>query len=86
MPDVNVNFMHPTDGRVMTVTVDDTMTAEEAIGELLANNFVPPHGQGYQLSVVESGNIISGSQSLGEAGVKHGSKIKVLPITEAGRS
>jgi hypothetical protein len=84
MPDVNVNFMHPTDGRVITVTVDDTMTAQEAIGELLANNFVPPHGQGYQLSVVENGNIIGGNQTMAEAGVRSGSKIKVLPITEAG--
>ncbi|OLE52067.1 MAG: hypothetical protein AUG51_19940 [Acidobacteria bacterium 13_1_20CM_3_53_8] len=84
MPDVNVNFMHPTDGRVITVTVDDTMTAQEAIGELLANNFVPPHDQGYQLSVVESGNIIADNQTMAEAGVRNSAKIKVIPITQAG--
>ena len=42
MTDVTVHFVHPTDGRVITVTVDNTMSAQEAISELLANNFVPP--------------------------------------------
>lgn len=85
MPDVSVTFVHPTDGRALTVTVDDTMTAQESIGELLANDFVPPHQQGYQLSVVESGAIMRPEQSFADAGVKNGTKIKVLPITEAGR-
>ena len=37
MADVNVKFIHPTDGRQVTVTMDDTMIVEEAIGELLEN-------------------------------------------------
>lgn len=83
MPDVKVNFVHPTDGRVMTVTVDDTMTAQEAIGELLANNFVPPHEQGYQL-FAEGGNILGWNQTLAEGNVQSGTKLKVLPVAEAG--
>jgi hypothetical protein len=85
MPDINVSFMHPIDGRVMTVTVDDTMTAQEAVGELLANDFVPAHPQGYQLSVVETGAILQPAQTLAAAGVKSGAKLKVLPMTEAGK-
>jgi hypothetical protein len=84
MPDVNVNFQHPTDGRVITVEVDDTMTGQEAVGELLANNFVPPHSQGYGLVVSDSGTIIGGPQTLAEAGVKNGTKITIIPNTEAG--
>jgi len=84
MADVNVNFMHPTDGRVISVTIDETMTAQEAVGELLANDFVPPHVEGYHLSLVESGNIIGVNQTLAGAGVRNGSKIHVLPTTPAG--
>jgi hypothetical protein len=82
MPDVNVNFMHPTDGRVITVTVDDTMTAHEIISELLANNFVSPAPGGYEL--VENGNCFRADQTLADAGVRNGSKIRVNPSTDAG--
>lgn len=84
MADLSVNFMHPTDGSVITVTVDDTMNSQELVGELLANNFMPSHPQGYQLSVVETGTILRADQTLADAKVKAGSKVKVLPITEAG--
>lgn len=84
MPDLNVNFLHPTDGGVMTVIIDDTMTAQEIVGELLANSFVPPHLEGYQLSVVETGMIVRPDQTLAEAGVKGGAKVKVLPTAPAG--
>ncbi len=84
MPDVNVSFMHPTDGRVMSAVVEAEMTAQEIIDQLLANDFVPEHGHGYQLSIIESGNIIGGEQTLAGAGVSGHSKIKVLPVTEAG--
>ena len=85
MSDVNVSFMHPIDGRVMTVTVDDTMTAQEAVGELLANDFVQAHSQGYQLSLVDTGAILQPNQTLAAAGVKSGAKLKILPMTEAGQ-
>lgn len=84
MPDLSVNFMHPTDGGVMTVTIDDAMTAQELMSELLANNFVPPHPEGYQLSVVETGMIVRADQTLAEAGARNGAKIKVLPTAPAG--
>jgi hypothetical protein len=84
MLDVDVSFVHPTDGRIMSAVVDAEMTAQEVIDRLLASDFVPPHPHGYQLSIVESGNIVGGVQTLAMAGVRGGSKIKVLPVTEAG--
>jgi hypothetical protein len=84
MPDVDVSFMHPTDGRVMSALVEAEMTAQEVIDELLASDFIPAHGHGYQLSIIESGNIIGGEQTLAGAGVRGSSKIRVLPVTEAG--
>lgn len=82
MPDINVKFVHPTDGRVITVTVDNTMTATEAIGELLANNFIVPHQSGYELAA--GGNIISGNRTFADARVEDGGVIKILTATEAG--
>ena len=82
MPDVQVTFVHPTDGRVMTVTVDDTMTAQEAVGELVANNFLTPLPQGYELH--EGDKLIRSEQTLSDAGVKNSSKIRLVPAAEAG--
>lgn len=82
MADVNVNFVHPTDQRVITVTVDDSMTAREAIGELLANNFVLPGPGGYEL--VENGTALDPDQTLADAGVRNNAKIRVNPTLVAG--
>jgi hypothetical protein len=84
MADVRVNFVHPTDQRVVTVTVDDAMTAQEAISELLANNFVPPAPTGYELNLNQ--NRLRANQTLAEGGVADDSKIRVTPATDAGAS
>lgn len=83
MADITVNFIHPTDGKRVTVTVDDTMTASEAVGQLLANNFIAPHPDGYQLSV-KGGAIIPNNQSFNQAGVKEGTDVNIIPATNAG--
>ena len=82
MADVTVHFVHPTDGRVITVAVDDTMTAQEAISELLANNFVPPAPTGYELSV--NTHRMTERETLAQGGVVNNSKIRVNPRTDAG--
>ncbi len=84
MADINVNFMHPTDGRIITVTVDDSMTAEEAIGQLLANKFIVPNPNGgYQLSI-KGGAIINNNQTFIQAGVKDDTSLRVISATDAG--
>ena len=83
MSDVNVNFMHPTDGRVVSVTVDDTMTGQEAVGELIANEFVPASGEGYNLAI-KGGAQLDNAKTLTENGVKDNDTLRVLPATDAG--
>ena len=85
MADLTLTFLHPTDGRKATVSMDPTMTAEEAIGQLLANNFMPPHQHGYQLAV-KGGRDLLPAQSFAEAGVNDGDTIRVVPLTQAGRT
>ncbi len=83
MAEIKLNFLHPTDGRILTVDVDDTMTALEAIGELLGANFIPSNPDGYKLAIKGGGDILS-NQSFGNAGAQAGATIRVLPQTDAG--
>lgn len=85
MADVNVNFRHPTDGRELTVNLDDSITAQEAVAELIAANFIVPNSQGYGLAI-KGGNMIEPSQTFRDAGVEEPNQntIRVVPATDAG--
>jgi len=83
MADVNVNFVHPTDGKVISVTMDNTMTGQEVVGELIANDFVPASSEGYKLGI-KGGSELDNNKSLADNGVKENDTIKVIPATDAG--
>jgi len=85
MADVNVNFVHPTDGRTVTVNLDDTITAQEAVAELIAANFINPDPQGYKLSF-KGGNDIPPDQTFHDAGVEEPNKntLRLIQATDAG--
>jgi hypothetical protein len=83
MADVKVNFLHPTDGRQLTVSLDDSITAQEAVAELIAADFITPNPQGYGLAI-KGGNMIEPGQSFRIANVDDNSTIRVLPATDAG--
>jgi len=83
MADVKINFVHPTGGQVLTVTLDDTFTATEIVSELIASEFIPQSREGYQL-VVAGADQLRDNQTLRDAGVADGSKIRVIPATDAG--
>lgn len=90
MADVTVHFVHPTDERVMTVTLDDTITAREAISALLENNFIPPAPDGYRLHVHRPNSpdneavTLTGEQTLADGGVVNKSRIIVDASLVAG--
>ncbi len=83
MANVRVNFMHPTDGRLITVTLDDAMSAQEAINHLISNNVISSNPQGYNLAI-KGGAQLQGSQTFAQAGVKDGTTLRVIPSTDAG--
>ncbi|WLE95793.1 MAG: hypothetical protein QTN59_14035 [Candidatus Electrothrix communis] len=83
MADVKINFMHPTDGRLLTVTVDDTMTAREAVAELIANDFIQPNPQGYQLAI-KGGAELGNETSFADSAVGDDTTIRVIPAIDAG--
>ena len=81
MADVTVDFIHPTDGRIITVSLDSAITGQEAISELLANKFLDPRADGYELVVKGTSEIIRPSQSFAEAGIRDGDHIRIVAIT-----
>ncbi|QHI36423.1 hypothetical protein IMCC3317_17860 [Kordia antarctica] len=83
MADVTVNFKHPTDGRVISVTLDDSMTGQEVIGELIANEFVPASSEGYNIAI-KGGRQLTNGKTLLENEVKDNDTIRVIPATDAG--
>lgn len=83
MANVKVNFLHPTDGRIVTVTLDDSMSAQEAISELISANFVSPNPQGYNLAV-KGGPQFTSDQTFADLNVRNGDTVRVIPATDAG--
>jgi hypothetical protein len=51
MADVNVNFVHPTDGRFINATIDNSTTSSEVIAELVSHDFIKYSPQVYNLAI-----------------------------------
>jgi hypothetical protein len=84
MADINVNFIHPTDGRLLTVTIDDSITTEEAVAELIGANFINPDPQGWELHI-KGGNEILPEQKFRDAGVQNKTPIRVVLASDGGQ-
>ncbi len=84
MTDVNVSFMHPTDGRLLSVELDDTITAQEAIAELISENFIPSSSEGYALCIKGGGEMLRPAQSFRDAGIQDNTMLRIIPETNAG--
>ncbi len=83
MADINVNFMHPTDGRLLNVDLDDTITSQDAIAELISENFIPSSSEGYALAI-KGGAMLSPTETFRHAGVQSETVLRVVPQTDAG--
>jgi len=59
------------------------MTAQEAINELISNDFINPNPQGYNLAI-KGGAQLQQNQTMADAGVKDGDTLRVIPATDAG--
>jgi len=81
---LKVQFEHPTDGRTISVAVDPSISAEDVIAHLVAEEFITPNPQGYNLGL-KGGALLRADQSLSDAGVKEGDIVRVLPATDAGK-
>lgn len=85
LADIELNFIHPTHGDVVRARVDDAMTAQEIVFDLVRSGFLPANSLGYTLSV-KGGEQIGLDERLSAAQVRSGASIRINPITEAGGS
>jgi hypothetical protein len=83
MTDIRVNFLHPSDGGILGVILNDSITAEEAVMELIAAKFITPSQEGYLLAI-KGGALLQSQESFAYAGVVNDAIISILPITSAG--
>ncbi len=83
MADIKIKFMHPTDGRLVDVDMDDTMTPPEVISELIEGGFITSNPQGYNLAKKGGAQIDAGG-NFASAGIGEGDVIRVIPATDAG--
>jgi len=82
----NVVFLHPTTDSTMEVEIDDSMTADATINELVAANFITngTENGGYELLIKDTRTRIRGAQTIASGGAKEGGVIRVVPETDAG--
>lgn len=83
MADVKIKFLHPTDGRLVDVDMDQSMTPPEVISELIAGGFITANPQGYNLAV-KGGAQIPSNSTFAAAAIQDGDVIRVIPATDAG--
>ncbi len=83
MSEISVNFVHPTDGRMISVDLDSTMTGSEIVNELIASDFISSSSEGYKLAI-KGGAELRMDNSLEENGVQNSTTIRVTPATDAG--
>jgi len=83
MANISINFLNPTDGREINVTVEDSITGQEVIAELIANDFIPVPSEtlyGYKLSIKGSGDVcLENNKTFADEGVKDNDTIRVMP-------
>jgi hypothetical protein len=82
MPDLSVTFAHAASGKMADVTLDDQLTAHEAIAQLLDIGFLPTLSTGYELHV-KRGFRLSADDTFAKARLQAGTMITVLPLYES---
>lgn len=83
MTDLPITFIHPIDSREIDVTVDDQLTGQAALDNLIAETFITANAEGYILAP-KGGDQMALDQSFAAAGIAKGTKIKILPGLVAG--
>lgn len=82
MAELEVFFMHPTHSTTTRARVEDSMTPEEIVADLVREGFLENRRE-YDLAI-KGGAQITGNETLRAAGVQNGTTLRVLTRTTAG--
>ncbi|NOQ25733.1 MAG: hypothetical protein GQ564_10270 [Bacteroidales bacterium] len=81
MNELSINIVHPMDGRVISVTLDSSMTPNEIIRELISHEFIGT--EIYSLGI-KGGHILDLYKSIYQSGVKDNDTLRIIPSVCAG--
>ena len=85
MEEYNVTFVHPSTGATLTAQINPSLTADEVINALVAENFIdPPDSQDNYVLGINGGGKVEGSQSLSSGGLRDGGTVNVVSSYVAG--
>lgn len=78
--DLKINFIHPSNGKVMKAALEVNITAEEAINELIANGFISPNLRGYNLVNTDGGKTLSNEESFIAIGLDNEAYLQIVQL------
>jgi hypothetical protein len=87
MANINLTIEHPTDGKKVNIILDDTLTANEVVANLMDVAFISRTEDGYELAIKGGGSssqTLPGDNTLVSSGVKDGMAINIIPSTSCG--
>jgi hypothetical protein len=84
MADIEVTFIHPTTNEPLEATIDDGMTPSQIVVDLINEKFIPADPQGYAIGVKGGQDRLPNDRPVAQAGITTGSKLLVIPQTDAG--
>ena len=80
---LEVQLILPTENRIISVELSETMTPSEIISELTAASLLPLD-IGYYSIAQKGGEVLDSRISLYESGIQDKSVLRVIPTTDAG--
>lgn len=81
--EIKIQILHPTDGRIITIELDNSYTSSEIITELIENNFLSSSLGGYRIAI-KGGNSLDINSTLRDLNIKNGTILRIVPATDAG--
>lgn len=76
---INVHILHPTDGRILDVELDDRFTPPEIIHELVQAKFINTYN--YVLAI-KGASILDWNKAVYKSGVRNNTVIRIIPNTK----
>ncbi len=80
--ELTINIIHPTEGKMINVVVDNSITPNEILAELRAVEFISRKGS-YSLGI-KGGSLLQDDNPLFNSDLKEGDTIRILPNVNAG--
>ncbi len=84
MEQMELTFVNPA-GATLTAQLEPDMTADEAVAELISENFIAAAQPNHSWALFSPGHgKVSGTQTLGASGLQNGDSVTLMDVIQAG--